>query len=220
MKKILIIEDEDATALALEEYLLSLGYEITNCVNNANDARISVSSLRPDLIISDIMIKGDEDGCSVSKSLYNIYKIPIIFITAHINDDMLDDALKAKAYGYLLKPYKPLELKALIRLTLNHQNHQEKRYVKVGDYEFDIEKKLLLHNKQTIQVGKKSLKLIEVFVEQANQLVTYDYLINSLNAHEDNFNMDSLRHIIQRIKDKLNIDTIVSVRNEGYIWNE
>lgn len=216
MKKILIIEDEDAISLALEAYIISIGYEVTDCVTNADDARISASSTRPDLIISDIMIKGHENGAIVSKELYDLYKIPILFITAHLNNKILDEILGAKICGYMMKPYKQEELKAILRLALGHKDSENKSYIKFGDYEFDLEEKVILKDMQTIEVGKKALLLIEILLKCPNQIISHDILMYKLSQDGDNCSMDCLRHIVKRVQEKLDFSFIISVRGEGY----
>lgn len=219
MNKILIIEDEEITALAIEEFLISLGYEITDCVNNAIDATQSIENTLPNLIISDIMIKGKLSGCELAVSLSSTYSIPIIFLTAYFDDEMLDYALDANAYGYILKPYKENELKAMVKLAIHNTQHYTKiknHIIKFDNFVFDKNTHQLFQDEKVVKIGKKSLMLLKTLLETPNQTVSYETLIYKIYNTNDKEYIDRLRHLIKRTKDKLNILSIHSSKNIGY----
>jgi len=215
-KKILIIEDEEITAIALETYLESLGYIITDSVNNAKDALISVQKNRPDLVLSDIIIVGAVSGCEVSQEIHARYNIPIIFLTAHLDDEMLDYATDAEAYAYILKPFQPFELKTAIRLALNHHHISIDNKIYFGNYV--LSQDTITKNNQIIRLGKKSLKLITLLANNANRVLSYQELLHAL--WEEDKDIDTLRHLVKRTKEKLGKDIIVSIKNIGYKLGE
>ncbi len=219
MYKILIVEDEEITALALDMFLSSIGYEITDCVNSAIDAYISIDKIKPDLILSDIMIKGNISGSELARDIYLHHNIPVVFLTAYFTDELLDYAIDSNAYGYIIKPYKEDELKATIKLAFNRIKGEEKVKSSIITFDtfcFDIKEKQVLQNNQTIKMGKKSLLLLGILINNINQSISNKVLIEQIYEYDTNTNLDNLRHLIKRIKEKLGTKSIFANKNIGY----
>ena len=130
--KILIVEDEKVLAMGLKQKLEEFGYQITDLVSSSSQAIESVKKTQPNLILMDIVLKGDIDGIETAKSIVNLYDIPVIYLTAYADDEILEKAEKTCPYGYILKPYKDNELKANIKMAL--YKHKAKN-VKLMDFE-------------------------------------------------------------------------------------
>ncbi|EGK83888.1 hybrid sensor histidine kinase/response regulator [Microcoleus vaginatus PCC 9802] len=120
---ILIVEDELLIAKNLSPKLEKLGYQIADIVSSGADAIQRARELRPDLILMDIVIKGDIDGIETAAIINQELDIPIIYTTAYADDETLQRAEKTGSYGYLLKPFKEREMHATIKIALS--KHQE-----------------------------------------------------------------------------------------------
>ncbi|MEG3988989.1 ATP-binding protein [Microcoleus sp. S28C3] len=120
---ILIVEDELLIAKNLSQKLEKLGYQIADIVSSGADAIQRAGELEPDLILMDIVIKGDIDGIETAVIINQELDIPIIYTTAYADDETLQRAEKTGSYGYLLKPFKQRELHATIKIALS--KHQE-----------------------------------------------------------------------------------------------
>lgn len=118
MNKILIVEDEDALAQMISSYVLKLNLEITSVVDSGEAAVESVVKQRPDLALLDIQIHGGMDGFGVAEALRRQYDVPSIFLTSRSDEETLASVRESSAYGYLLKPFRPEELRAAIDLAL------------------------------------------------------------------------------------------------------
>ncbi|MEG3836180.1 MULTISPECIES: ATP-binding protein [unclassified Microcoleus] len=121
--KILIVEDELLIAKNLSPKLEKLGYQIADIVSSGADAIQRARELRPDLILMDIVIKGDIDGIETAAIINQELDIPIIYTTAYADDETLQRAENTGSYGYLLKPFKEREMHATIKIALS--KHQE-----------------------------------------------------------------------------------------------
>ncbi len=117
-EKILIVEDERAFAQVVESYLKRLGYRVTGVVDSGEEALREVARSRPDLALMDIEIHGAMDGFDVAERFREEHDIPIIFLTGRADDQTLDRVRRSASFGYLLKPFRPEELKAGIELAL------------------------------------------------------------------------------------------------------
>lgn len=121
MKKILLVDDDKNLCILLSSYLTSFGFFVDSS-NNIRDAIVSIKKQKPDLVISDIMMQ-DLDGYDLIRliSLNNFFTtIPFIFLTAK---GLTADRIKGYnlgCYAYVIKPFDPQELVAIINNILTH----------------------------------------------------------------------------------------------------
>jgi CheY-like chemotaxis protein len=123
-KRILIVEDEALTVLALKHELTELGYEIAGDASTAADALRAAEENRTDLVLMDIQLEGGIDGVAAAAAIRGHLDIPVVFLTAHASTETVASAVEAGAFGYLLKPYTVPELKATIEVAL-HKHRSE-----------------------------------------------------------------------------------------------
>ncbi|MCB0359515.1 MAG: response regulator [Bdellovibrionales bacterium] len=127
--RIVIVEDEAIVAADIEECLQSFGYDVCKTASSAASALEAVNSCSPDVVLMDIMLKGDGDGISAAQQIRDRFDIPVIFLTAHADPATLNRAKVTRPYGYVLKPFKEVELRAAIEVALyrskEHVDHQQ-----------------------------------------------------------------------------------------------
>ena len=116
--KILIVEDEGIQAMALEETLGFLGYEVVAVVDNGKDALEMVSRGSIDLVILDVHIKGNLDGIETAKRILEIDRIAIVYLTAFMDNITQNRAESTNPAAYLTKPYRDSALQNAIELAL------------------------------------------------------------------------------------------------------
>lgn len=126
MIKILLVEDEQMIAEDIKYTLSQFDYEVIGIFNNGLDAIEIISTLKPDIILMDIMIKGDINGIETGRRILKDHDIPIIFLTAYADPETVDAAKNIAPYGYVLKPYEKGELFASIEIALiKHKAEKE-----------------------------------------------------------------------------------------------
>ncbi|ERT08847.1 his Kinase A domain protein [Lyngbya aestuarii BL J] len=124
--KVLIVEDELLIAKGLARKLQKLGYTVVGIVSFGDKALEQVRETQPDLVLMDIVIKGEMDGIETAEKINECFNIPVIYVTAYADDSTLERAEQTGSYGYILKPYKDRELHATIKLALRkHQTQLE-----------------------------------------------------------------------------------------------
>jgi len=116
-KTILIVEDEKIIAEDLKIILEKFNYTIPEVVASGEKAIQQAEELKPDLILMDIMIEGNINGLEAAKQIHNKFKIPIIFLTAYADEDILEQAAESSPFGYLIKPFEDRELRATIEMA-------------------------------------------------------------------------------------------------------
>jgi len=122
MPRIMIVEDELATALVLEELLKNLGYEVAGVAHSGEEAVDMAKELTPDLILMDIVLPGEMDGIDAARKIGHELDIPVIFLTGYSEDELIQKATSVEPFGYILKPFQPNQIKAAIEIALyNHK---------------------------------------------------------------------------------------------------
>lgn len=129
--RILIVEDEGIEALDLQHRLTGLGYAAPDIVATGEEAVVKAGETRPDLIVMDIMLRGEMDGVTAAGQIHDRFDIPVIFITAYADDDTLRRAKITEPYGYLVKPFKEKDLYISIDMAL--YKHKMERKLKESE---------------------------------------------------------------------------------------
>jgi len=118
---ILIAEDESKIASLLADYLVAAGYE-THVVADGADVMASVNSMRPELVLLDIMLPG-KDGLEICRELRHNNDVPIIMITAKVEEIDRLIGLESGADDYICKPFSPREVVARVKAILRRARH-------------------------------------------------------------------------------------------------
>jgi len=122
--KILLVEDESIEAMDIKRTLESFDYEVPYIASSGEEAIQKALEIMPDLILIDIILKGEIDGIEAVSKIKEL-NIPVIFLTAHSEESTIERAKLTEPYGYLSKPYVPNELKIAIELAI-YKNHMDK----------------------------------------------------------------------------------------------
>lgn len=117
-RRILVVEDERLVAKHIENMVRSLGYEVSGVAAAGEDAvRIALGTL-PDLVLMDIMLRGEMDGIAASEQIWEKAAIPVVYLTAYADEATLERAKVTDPFGYLLKPFEERELYTAIEMAL------------------------------------------------------------------------------------------------------
>ncbi len=154
MAKILVVEDESATAQVICNFLVCLDHDIVSIVDNGLQSIQVAAETHPDLILMDIHLAGELDGITAADRIYQQFQIPVIYISAATEDEILNRAISMAAFGYLVKPFNQLQLQAALsvalqRHSLEKQLEQTKQWfattlASIGDGAIAIDQKGLV----------------------------------------------------------------------------
>lgn len=130
MKKarILIVEDEAIVAEDLENLIIDFGYEMVGSVVDADDAIQQAIEHRPDLILMDIVLKGNKNGIDAANEIKDILKIPIIFLTAYSDLKLIEEAKNTGPYAFIVKPFQDKQVIASIEMALSRSQIEKKLF--------------------------------------------------------------------------------------------
>ena len=157
-ERILIIEDEHIVAMGIKRMLKSLGYTIAGVASSGEDAISKAESTFPDLVLMDIMLKGDMNGIEAAKEIKVRFDVPVVYLTACSESKIVENAWKTGPMGYIVKPFDEKDLKKGIDVAL-HRHRMEKNELEKGSDK--AEKDSYKPEKSSEKCGKRSRNLPE-----------------------------------------------------------
>jgi len=129
------IEDDLIIATDLQAKLEKLGHVVTGNARNYAEAIALVENTRPELLICDIMLEGEQDGIDAVAAIYEFYKCPVIYLTSNSESVMVKRAMNTHPAAFLLKPFKLSEFAINIDLAVQnfHANIEGHLNKKISD---------------------------------------------------------------------------------------
>ena len=122
MSKILVVDDEAIITMQLEERLHAMGYTVAGMAASGEEAIEKARRLKPDLLLMDIVMPGKLNGIEAAKIIIDELDIPVVFVTSYADDAIIEKAKQVRPYGYIVKPFNELEIKAAIEVALFRKN--------------------------------------------------------------------------------------------------
>ncbi|MBN2733710.1 MAG: response regulator [Methanomicrobiaceae archaeon] len=119
--KILVVEDDEILADLIQWRLKEMGYKNYLIAGTGEEGVLKAEQYGPDLILMDITLPGEFDGIeAVERIRVKRPDIPVIYLSSHMEDDIISRAIKTKPSGYIAKPFEDFELNMAIKIALNH----------------------------------------------------------------------------------------------------
>ena len=115
---ILVVEDESIVAKDIQVCLRKLGYDVVGVVSSGEEAVEKAEELDLDLIMMDIMLKGEMSGIEAAEIIRKKKSIPVIFLTAYTDRNTVDKAKETEPFGYIIKPFKEIDIQTAIEIAL------------------------------------------------------------------------------------------------------
>lgn len=224
--QVLLVDDDPELRTLIGDFLSRHGYRVTTAGNVA-EMRRQMEQQRPDLIILDAMMPG-EDGLSAARRLASEAGPPVIMLSALGSDTDRIIGLEVGADDYLAKPCNPRELLARVRALLRRS---ASRGVHAGDirnqlefagWRMDLDRRELRDpDGVLIEISDGEFALLRSFAEHAQRVLTRDQLLELLHTGERDVFDRAIDSQISRLRRKLNerakSELIRTVRNEGYM---
>jgi DNA-binding LytR/AlgR family response regulator len=126
---ILVVEDESIVRKDIERSLTKMGYNVVAQADNGEKAIELAHEFKPQIALMDIMLKGDMTGIEAAAKIKEDIDIPVIFLTAYADEATLSKAKITEPHGYILKPFKEIDLHTTIEMALH--KHKKERELKV-----------------------------------------------------------------------------------------
>lgn len=224
---LLIVDDDRDIRSLLADYLETHGYTALTAADG-HAMWTMLDQHKVDLLVLDLNMPG-EDGLTLCRNLRAKSSLPVIMLTARAEplDRIL--GLEMGADDYLPKPFEPRELLARIRSVLRrthnagHGNDQQAQRIRFGEWVLDlVARHLISPDQRVIALSGSEFKLLSIFLNQANTVLTRDQLLNITQGRDADPFDRSIDIQISRLRQKLGEDArspqiIKTVRNGGYV---
>lgn len=159
---VLVVEDEAIVSRDIQQSLKKFGYSVAGSCSKAEEAIAAANELSPDIILMDIMLKGSKTGIEAAETIRETNNIPTVFLTAYADENTLAKARHAEPYGYILKPFKEIELRSVIEMAI----YKHKKVAEVVSERDQLKN----HFKQSSRPQQDVL-----FVKHAGKIVRVDF---------------------------------------------
>ncbi len=124
--KILIVEDDRIVAEDMRCSLKQLGFAVPGLVSSGEEAIEKAKECDPDLVLMDIMLKGEMNGIEAAGRIQSQFNIPVVYHTAYADEEILERIKVIEPFGYILKPFEDRELNIAIEIAL-YKHKMEKK---------------------------------------------------------------------------------------------
>ncbi len=246
-KKVLIVEDDEITALNLKISLEKQGYNILSIVDNIADANIQIVELRPEIIIIDISLEESCDGIKLAQEIKSRHNLPFIYLTSYTDNETIMQARETEPYGYIVKPFDPNSLHATLQMALHKYNAETSTKNELSLLKMDKSnlEKLLYSKKEThepivnfgknyhldisicetfykgtkIKLTKKENAFLRLLVSQMGLVVNFEQAMKYV-WEENGATENSVRTLVWRLRSKLKDDIIKNASGLGYFIEE
>lgn len=125
-ERIFIVEDENAGAQDIAASLKNLGYVIAGQTDRGETAIREIEELHPDVVLMDVRLQGQMHGIETAQYIHSHFDIPVVFISAHSDTITMQSAIRARAYGYLIRPFDERDLRFNITMALYKHSMERK----------------------------------------------------------------------------------------------
>lgn len=244
---IIIVEDDEITAMHLNLSLQKYGYKIVAICDNAATAKDKIQVHKPDIIIVDISLDESNDGIELAKTIRIEHDIPFVYLTSYSDDDIITQAKLTEPYGYIVKPFDPSSLHATIQMALFKYEQESQRKNNIDSLKIDkLNLEKLLYAKRTsdepivpfgkkyhldisvcetfykdkkIKLTKKENAFLRLLVAQLGVVVSFEQAMNYV-WEENGATENSVRTLVWRLRSKLETDIIKNASGIGYYIEE
>jgi len=172
-KKILIADDEQHILETLRAYLTAEGYQVLS-VHNGRDALFTFRHEQPDMVILDVMMP-EMNGWETARLIRKESSVPLLFLTARVDDLDQITGLEIGADDYITKPFSPrvvvARVRALLRRTVGAVS-TEKTLYRAGALELNEETRIVTRDGQRIDLTPSEFSLLQTFITRPGRVFT------------------------------------------------
>ena len=217
--KILLLEDDVILNEIIEEFLLSLNYDVITAFDG-NIAEELIYEESFDLLLFDVNIP-NITGFELLKNIrQNNINIPIIFITSRHTADDVKIGFNSGCDDYIKKPFELSELQLRIENVKRLRQIDNHGQIKIdNDTFYNYEKKVIIRNNEEFNLSKIETKILEYFLKNKNKTISIDEISVNNWVYDEMPESTTIRTYIKNLRKKLNDETITTLKGIGYRFN-
>jgi two-component system alkaline phosphatase synthesis response regulator PhoP len=219
-KKILVADDERDILEIINYNLTGEGYDVYTA-KDGNEALDMTRKLHPDLVILDIMMpyKTGIEVCQILRSSEEFQDTLIIFLTALSDETSHIKGLESGADDYVSKPISPKVLVSRVNALFRRIHKEDGKAISVGNLTIDPVKFIVTVNGKDITLAKKEFELLYLLASKPGRVFLRNEILNQVWGQEVIVGDRTIDVHIRKIRQKLNLDCITTVKGVGYKFN-
>lgn len=216
-RKVLIADDEPDIRELLRYNLAAEGYEVWEA-KNGDEALDFAKKLNPDLILLDVMMpkKTGTEVCMFLRGQPQFKNTLIVMLTALSDDGSVIKGLETGADDYIGKPVSPKVLVSRIKALFRRQQKPNTGVITVGSMVVDPEKFLVFVEGQKVELAKKEFELLHLLIKKPERVFLRNEILAQVWGNEVIVGDRTIDVHIRKIRQKLGIDCISTVKGVGY----
>lgn len=200
---VLVVEDESIVSKDIQHSLKKLGYNVVGAAATGEKAVELAEETKPDIVLMDIMLKGDMNGIQAAESIRNLVGVPVIYLTAYADEGTLAKAKVTEPYGYIIKPFKEIDLHTSIEMAL-YKHSKEAEVKKERDMLYSLVEG---RDSQNFIFVKSNSRLVKLNTEEIYFVEALkDYVV--INTHNSRYTIHST---MKEIEKKLSAEHFIRV---------
>jgi two-component system alkaline phosphatase synthesis response regulator PhoP len=225
MKQVLVVDDEPRIAEICRDYLQRAGFDVITATTGT-DALALARTRQPDLIVLDLGLPG-MDGLDVTRALRKHSNVPIIMLTARVEENDKLIGLELGADDYLTKPFSPRELVARVRAVFRRIDIQpgQSDVIRAGDITLDVPRLRTQIGKRTVELTASEFQLLAALMRQPGRVFTRAQLIDAIRGDETESFDRAIDAHIKNLRRKIEADPhdpqyVLTVYGVGYKFKD
>jgi two-component system response regulator RegX3 len=217
---VLVVEDEPSYQEALNIGLTVEGFVVVGASNLAQ-ARLLMSSTRPDLVLLDVMLP-DGSGIDYCREIYDSSRVPVIMVSARTSEVDIVLGLEIGAADYVTKPFRLRELVARMRAVLRRPiTSLDDETVTFGDLRIDVVRRTVTKQGKEVELSRKEFDLLALFASRLGQVVTREVCLDTLWWGLELTDTRTLDTHVKRLRQKIESDPanprhLLTIRGVGF----
>ncbi len=218
-KKILLVDDEQDILEIISYNLEKEGYRVSTA-SNGNEGIAKAKEILPDLILLDVMMP-EKDGietCQELRKIKELQKTLIVFLSARSEEFSQLAGYQAGANDYIVKLIKPKVLvsKVAALLQLGAQSQENSNYIEIGDLIIDKDNFKVSKGKEEFLLPKKEFDLLYLLASNTDKVFKREEILEKVWGNDVIVGERTIDVHIRRLREKLGINTIQTLKGIGY----
>ena len=225
MRHILVVDDEPQIAGIVRDYLERAGYRVTVAGDGA-DAVVKARAERPDLVVLDLTLPR-MDGLDVTRAIRRDANIPIIMLTARVDEADTLVGLELGADDYVTKPFSPRELVARVRAVFRRIDEPPERgdVIRAADVTLDKRRMAATVGTRAVALTATEFELLATLARHPGRVFTRAELLDAIRGTEVESYDRAIDAHVKNVRRKLEADPqhpryLLTVHGVGYKFNE
>lgn len=213
---VVVIEDEEAIASAVQARLVSAGYDVRIAVDGPGGVEL-VGRVEPDLVVLDLMLPG-LDGLEVCRQIQRDRRVPVLMLTARDSETDVLVGLGVGADDYLTKPFSPRELVARVQAILRRvaDDPQPDRRILVGDLVIEPDTRRVRRGDDEVHLTATEFDLLACLARRPGTVLSREQLLADVWGYRDGSGARTVDSHVRAIRRKVGNDVIRTVHSVGY----